>query len=139
MCKSVLNMAGINLFYNFSNPIEKQKKAQKEALIKKNYQEIYAHEAAHKSAGGSLAGSIVIEKNSDGIPVGGHVSIKMPTLDPNNPQKTINDANTVIKSAMAPSNPSSQDYKVATQAENIKMQAQAVKSKGVGNKLDCNA
>lgn len=132
-------MAGINLFYNFSNPIEKQKKAQKEALIKKNYQEIYAHEAAHKSAGGSLAGSIVIEKNSDGIPVGGHVSIKMPTLDPNNPQKTINDANTVIKSAMAPSNPSSQDYKVATQAGNIKMQAQAVKSKGVGNKLDCNA
>ena len=139
MCKRVLNMAGINLFYNFSNPIEKQKKAQKEALIKKNYQEIYAHEAAHKSAGGSLAGSIVIEKNSDGIPVGGHVSIKMPTLDPNNPQKTINDANTVIKSAMAPSNPSSQDYKVAAQAENIKMQAQAVKSKGVGNKLDCNA
>ena len=32
-------MAGINLFYNFSNPIEKQKeqrKAQKDALIKKN-------------------------------------------------------------------------------------------------------
>ena len=135
-------MAGIHLFYNFSNPIEKQKeqrKAQKDALIKKNYNEIFAHESAHKAAGGSLAGSIVIEKNSEGIPVGGHVAIKMPTLNPNNPQKTIDDANTVIKSAMAPSDPSDQDYKVASQARGIKMQAQAMKDKNVGNKLDYNA
>lgn len=135
-------MAGINLFYNFSNPIEKQKeqrKAQKDALIKKNYNEIFAHESAHKAAGGSLAGSIVIEKNSERIPVGGHVAIKMPSLNPNNPQKTIDDANTVIKSAMAPSDPSDQDYKVASQARGIKMQAQAMKAKNVGNKLDYNA
>ncbi len=135
-------MAGINLFYNFSNPIERQKeqrKAQKDALIKKNYDEIYAHEAAHKAASGSLAGSIVIEKNADGIPVGGHVNIKMPSLNPNNPQKTIDDANTVIKSAMAPGDPSEQDYKVASQARGIKMQAQAMKTENVGNKLDYNA
>lgn len=135
-------MAGINLFYNFTNPFEKQKEqrqAQKDALIKKNYDEIYAHELAHKSAGGSLAGSIVIEKNADGIPVGGHVNIKMPSLDPNNPQKTINDANTVIRSAMAPVDPSAQDFRVKAQAENIKMQAQAVKNKGVGEKLDYSA
>ncbi len=135
-------MAGINLFYNFTNPFEKQKEqrqAQKDALIKKNYDEIYAHELAHKSAGGSLAGSIVIEKNADGIPVGGHVNIKMPSLDPNNPQKTIDEANTVIRSAMAPVDPSSQDFKVKAQAENIKMQAQAVKNKGVGEKLDYSA
>ncbi len=135
-------MAGINLFYNFSNPVEKQKeqqRKQKDALIKKNYDEIYTHELAHKSAGGSLAGSIVIEKNADGIPVGGHVNIKMPSLDPNNPQKTINDANTVIRSAMAPSDPSDQDFRVKAQAENIKMQAQAVKNKGVGEKLDYSA
>lgn len=135
-------MAGINLFYNFTNPFEKQKEqrqAQKDALIKKNYDEIYAHELAHKSAGGSLAGSIVIEKNADGIPVGGHVNIKMPSLDPNNPQKTIDEANTVIRSAMAPVDPSSQDLKVKAQAENIKMQAQAVKNKGVGEKLDYSA
>ena len=135
-------MAGINLFYNFTNPFEKQKEqrqAKKDALIKKNYVEIYAHELAHKSAGGSLAGSIVIEKNADGIPVGGHVNIKMPSLDPNNPQKTIDEANTVIRSAMAPVDPSSQDFKVKAQAENIKMQAQAVKNKGVGEKLDYSA
>lgn len=135
-------MAGINLFYRFTNPIEKQKeqqKAQKDALIKKNYDEIYSHELAHKSAGGVLAGSIVIERNADGIPFAGHVDIKMPALNPNNPQKTINDANTVIRSAMAPSDPSDQDYRVAAQAQSIKMQAQAVKDKNVGNKLDFNA
>lgn len=135
-------MAGINLFYRFTNPIEKQKeqqKAQKDALIKKNYDEIYAHELAHKSAGGALAGSIVIERNADGIPFAGHVDIKMPALNPNNPQKTINDANTVIRSAMAPSDPSDQDYRVAAQAQSIKMHAQAVKSQNVGNKLDYNA
>lgn len=135
-------MAGINLFYRFTNPIEKQKeqqKAQKDALIKKNYDEIYAHELAHKSAGGALAGSIVIERNADGMPFAGHVDIKMPSLNPNNPQKTINDANKVIRSAMAPSDPSDQDYRVAAQAQSIKMQAQAVKSQNVGNKLDYNA
>ena len=135
-------MAGSNLCYRFTNPIEKQKeqqKAQKDALIKKNYDEIYAHELAHKSAGGALAGSIVIERNADGIPFAGHVDIKMPSLNPNNPQKTINDANTVIRSAMAPSDPSDQDYRVAAQAQSIKMQAQAVKSQNVGNKLDYNA
>lgn len=135
-------MAGINLFYRFTNPIEKQKeqqKAQKDALIKKNYDEIYAHELAHKSAGGALAGSIVIERNADGIPFAGHVDIKMPSFNPNNPQKTINDANTVIRSAMAPFDPSDQDYRVAAQAQSIKMQAQAIKDKNVGNKLDYNA
>lgn len=135
-------MAGINLFYNFTNPFEKQKeqqKAQKDALIRKNYDEIYAHELAHKSAGGALAGSIVIERNAEGIPFAGHVDIKMPSLNSNNPQKTINDANTVIKSAMAPSDPSDQDYRVAAQAQSIKMQAQAIKDKNVGNKLDYSA
>ena len=135
-------MAGINLFYRFTNPIEQQKeqqKAQKDALIKKNYNEIYAHELAHKSAGGALAGSIVIERNADGIPFAGHVDIKMPSLNPNNPQKTINDANTVIRSAMAPSVPSTQDYKVASKAQSLKMQVRAIKNKNVGNKLDYSA
>lgn len=88
----------------------------KQALIQKNYNEIYAHELAHQRAGGSLAGGIVIERNAEGIPVSGHVPIKMPVLDKSNPDKTIKDANTVIASAMAPSDPSSQDYNVANQA-----------------------
>ena len=102
---------------------------QKQALIKKNYQEIYTHELAHKNAAGSLAGSIVIEKNSEGIPVGGHVSIKMPKLDKEHPDTTIKHANTVIKSAMAPADPSEQDYKVASQAKAIKSEAENIQRK----------
>ena len=61
----------------------------KQDLITKNYNHIYAHEMAHKNAGGSFAGAITIERNSDGIPVSGHVPIKMPVMDKRNPQRTI--------------------------------------------------
>jgi hypothetical protein len=108
----------------------------KQDLIRKNYNEIYAHEMAHKSAGGAFAGAISIERNSEGIPVSGHVPIQMPTLDKNNPQKTIDHANVVIRAAMAPNDPSAQDYKVANQARQIKSKAEDIKSKGVGNKLN---
>lgn len=113
--------------------------AAKQALITRNYNHIYAHEMAHKTAGGSFAGAISIERNQDGIPVSGHVPIKMPTLDKNNPQKTIDHANTVIRAALAPGDPSAQDYKVANQAAQIKMQAQAFKSQHQGQKLDLKA
>jgi len=108
----------------------------KQQLIAKNYNEIYAHEMAHKMAGGKFAGDISIEKNSEGIPVGGHVPIQMPTLNRKNPQSTIDHANIVIKAAMAPSDPSAQDYRVANSAQQIKMQALAVKSENQGKKLD---
>ena len=112
------------LFNNAQNMMRQQQQAQKNALIKKNYDEIYSHELAHKLAGGHLAGAIVIEKNSQGIPFAGHVDIKMPKMNPQNPKQTINDADTVIRAAMAPADPSGQDYKVAAQAQNIKTQAQ---------------
>lgn len=113
--------------------------AAKQALITKNYNHIYAHEMAHKAAGGVYSGAISIERNADGIPVSGHVPIKMPSLNKKNPQQTIDHANTVIRAALAPSDPSGQDYKVANQASKIKMQAQALKSKNQGNKLDFQA
>lgn len=115
------------LFNNAQNMMRQQQQAQKNALIKKNYDEIYSHELAHKLAGGHLAGAIVIEKNSQGIPFAGHVDIKMPKMNPQNPKQTINDADTVIRAAMAPADPSGQDYKVAAQAQNIKAQAQNFK------------
>lgn len=99
---------------------------EQQALAKRNYSEIYSHELAHKQAAGSLAGSIVIEKNAEGIPVGGHVDIKMPALNPENPEETIKHADKVIKAAMAPSDPSGQDFKVAAKARAIKNQAQGL-------------
>lgn len=118
----------VNFGSAYSNFLKQENNNQKQDLINRNYNEIYAHEQAHKSAGGALAGAIVIERNGDGIPVGGHVAIKMPSLDPNNPQKTIDDANIVIRSAMAPGDPSAQDYRVAAQARAIKAQAQSMLS-----------
>ena len=95
----------------------------KQNLINQRYNEIYNHELAHKSAAGALAGPIVIEKNKEGIPIGGHVSIKMPKLNLANPKETINHADMVIKAALAPDDPSEQDYKVASEARAIKAQA----------------
>jgi hypothetical protein len=111
----------------------------KQELIDRNYNHIYSHEMAHKTAGGSFAGNISIERNAEGIPVSGHVPIKMPVLDKNNPQKTIDHANIVIRAALAPADPSSQDYRVANQAEQIKMQAIAFKASHQGKKLDIQA
>jgi len=116
----------VNFGSLYSNFLKQESDNQRQDLINRNYNEIYAHEQAHKSAGGALAGAIVIERDSNGIPVGGHVAIKMPALDSNNPQKTIDDANIVIRSAMAPGDPSAQDYKVAAQARAIKAQAQSM-------------
>ena len=101
----------------------------KQDLIRQNYNHIYAHEMAHKAAGGIYAGAISIEKNSEGIPVSGHVPIRMPVLNRNNPQQTIDHANTVIKGALAPSDPSGQDYKVAAAASAVKNQAIGVKNR----------
>lgn len=114
-------------------------KLAKQDLINKNYNHIYNHEMAHKMAGGQFAGAISIERNAEGIPISGHVPIKMPTLNRKNPQETIDHANTVIKAALAPSDPSSQDYNVANQASHIKMQALALKNNKQGNRLDFQA
>ncbi len=124
----------INSFGSLNNLCAKQK----QNFIKQRYDEIYAHELAHKQAAGSFGGSIVIEKDGNGIPVGGHVAIKMPGLNPADPEKTIQHADTVIRAALAPSDPSSQDLKVASEARNIKSKALSLKSTNpnVGNKLN---
>ena len=108
---------------------------QQQGLIKKRLSEIYTHERAHKAKGGALTGPIVIDWK-DGIPIGGHVSIKIRSFRPKNPKKTIQEANTVINSAMAPSDPSSQDYKVAGQAKAVKAQAKRIQAKRQNKGLD---
>ena len=111
----------------FANNYASAQNQARQNMISQRYNEIYSHELAHKRAGGNLVGNIVIERDENGVPVGGHVAIKMPALDKNNPDKTIKDANTVINSAMAPSDPSAQDFKVASQAREIKSQAESYK------------
>lgn len=122
----------------FSNNLAQAQNQARQDMISQRYNEIYAHELGHQRAGGHLAGGIVIEKDANGIPIGGHVPIRMPSLNKANPEKTIQDADTVIRSAMAPSDPSDQDYKVANQARMIKSQAEDYKRKNpqVGQKLN---
>ena len=117
----------ISSFSNSCSTPLKDYQRQKEELIKKNYNHIYAHELAHKIAGGSFAGAISIERDANGIPVSGHVPIQMPVLDKNDPQKTIKNEKTVIRAALAPNDPSSQDYKVAAEATAIKNKAEGLK------------
>ena len=128
----------INAVRMFNNNLKQAQSQARQDMINQRYNEIYSHELAHQRAGGSLAGGIVIEKDANGVPIGGHVLIKMPTFQKANPDKTIQDANTVIRSAMAPSDPSDQDFRVANQAKSIKSQAEDYKRKNpqVGQKLN---
>jgi len=86
-----------------------------------------AHEQAHQSAGGHLAGGIVIEYDAHGIAIAGHVPIRLPGLDPNNPERTVSDAQLVIAAAEAPGGDmSSQDSAVSAQGQAILGQAQVL-------------
>ncbi len=98
---------------------------------KEKYDEVYSHELAHKNAGGALAGEIVVDVDNNGVATGGHVNIAMPTLNKANPKETINHAEIVYKAAMAPHEPSDQDFKVAGLAMAARYKAeQALEQKG---------
>ena len=123
----------------FSGAQQNYNQQQKQSIINQRYNEVYKHELAHKNAAGSFGGAIVIEKDASGIPIGGHVNIKMPFLDKKNPDKTISHADTVIKAAMAPADPSGQDFKVAAQARAVRAEAENYKSQSKGQKLNLMA
>jgi len=84
-------------------------------------QEVAAHEAAHQAAGGGLAGaaSYSYTKGPDGryYITGGEVSIQMPVSD--DPEQTLRDMEQVQRAALAPANPSSQDFSIAAKAASM--------------------
>ena len=88
---------------------------------------VKAHEAAHKSAGGGLAGaaSYSYERGPDNkmYAVAGEVSISIG--GGNTPQEKLSRAQQVRRAALAPSDPSPQDLKVAAQAISMEMDARA--------------
>ncbi len=88
--------------------------------LKARDREVKAHERAHAVAGGSNAGSpsYTFTTGPDGkqYAVGGEVSIDVSPV-PGNPQATIRKMEQVKRAALAPSNPSGQDRRVASQAE----------------------
>ena len=88
--------------------------------------EVRAHEAAHQAAGGGLAGSASFsyQRGPDGkmYAVGGEVPISF--KEGSIPQETIANARQIKAAAMAPANPSPQDYSVASSATMMELKAQ---------------
>ncbi len=95
--------------------------------LKARDQEVRAHETAHKSAAGGLAGaaSFSYTKGPDGrqYASGGEVSINTSEVA-GDPQATASKAATIRRAALAPSNPSSQDLRVAASANRMLFEAQ---------------
>lgn len=95
--------------------------------LKETDQKVRAHEQAHKTVGGQYAGSISYETvtGPDGreYAVGGEVDIDVSPV-PNNPEATVRKMDIVIRAALAPAEPSPQDFAVARTAQQIRTQAQ---------------
>lgn len=93
--------------------------------------EVRAHEAAHQGAGGGMTGgaSFAYQQGPDGrmYAIGGEVSISIPSGS--TPQETIRNAQQAIAAAMAPSDPSGQDFAVASSAIVMLIKAQQQQAK----------
>jgi len=95
------------------------------ARLKSTEEKVKAHEAAHKSAGGTMTGpvSYTYTRGPDGRNYisGGEVPISISSG--NTPQETISRMQQVIQAALAPADPSPQDRAVAAQAAALQQQA----------------
>ena len=102
---------------------EEEKQVQE---LKQTDREVRAHEAAHKTVGGPYAGAVSFETTTgpDGreYAIAGEVQIDASPI-PNNPEATIRKMDVVIRAALAPAEPSSQDKAVAAQAQQTRIQA----------------
>ena len=95
--------------------------------LRQTDQEVRSHEQTHKTVGGPYAGAIQYETTTgpDGREnaVGGEVQIDVSPV-PNNPEATIRKMDVVVRAALAPTQPSPQDYAVARAAQTARLQAQ---------------
>lgn len=109
--------------------LEEQEKADKEKIqtLKERDQEVRIHEQAHAAVGGQYAGapSYEFETGPDGkrYAVGGEVSIDV--SEEKDPEDTISKMQIVRAAALAPAEPSAQDYKVAADASQKEQSARA--------------
>ncbi len=109
---------------DLNNPEVKKVIAQLQARDR----EVRIHEQAHVAAGGQYVTSgpnYSYQTGPDGkrYAVGGNVGIDVSPI-PDDPEATIAKARQVIQAAMAPAEPSSQDYAVAQSAQAMMQQAQ---------------
>lgn len=90
--------------------------------------EVRAHEQAHQAVGGQYAGAISLtyKRGPDGqnYAVAGEVPIDTSKVA-NDPQATLDKAETIRRAALAPAEPSSQDRRVAAMAIQMSVEARA--------------
>lgn len=107
--------------------IEQQEQQQIQQL-KSRDQEVKAHEQAHAAVGGRYAGapSYSYELGPDGkqYAVGGEVQIDISPI-PGDPQATVQKMQQVRAAALAPAEPSAADRRIAAEASQRQIQAQA--------------
>ena len=93
------------------------------------------HEAAHQAAGGPHAGgaSFTFTRGPDGKNYATAGEVQVDVSAENDPEATLRKMDMVKAAALAPSDPSAQDLRVAQQADATKMQAQReLQRKGSG-------
>ncbi len=106
--------------------VEEQAQIQK---LKQRDTEVKAHEQAHLSAAGGIAtsgASFSYQRGPDGqnYALGGEVQIDTSPVT-GDPAATLRKADMIKRAALAPASPSSQDFKVASQATSMSAKAQA--------------
>jgi hypothetical protein len=115
----------VNATSSTGEPLTKEQEAQVRQL-KQRDAEVRAHEQAHATVGGSYAGApqYTYTKGPDGkkYATGGEVQID--TSPERTPEATIRKMDIVIRAALAPAEPSSQDRAVARQAQQQRLEAQ---------------
>ncbi|WP_245600349.1 putative metalloprotease CJM1_0395 family protein [Psychromonas arctica] len=96
--------------------------------LKTRHDEVNTHEQAHAAAGGQYAGSpnYSYQTGPDGVKyaVSGEVSIDTSPIE-GDPDETLKKAQQVKAAALAPAQPSSQDIKVAAEADQMETQARS--------------
>jgi len=109
---------------NSNLSVQQQNEVQK---LKKTDQAVHNHERAHLSAAGGIAVSganYTYTTGPDGksYATGGDVRIDASSVA-DDPRATLNKAETIRRAALAPADPSAQDYSVANQATQMEIKA----------------
>ncbi len=134
------NTLGFNSTPDSKKPVTSSKFTADEQRMIRDLQaidtEVRAHESAHKAGGASTgAATFTYQQGPDGrmYAIGGEVSVSM--KGGSTPEETIANAQAVIAAAMAPANPSPQDYSVASSAKMMVSKAQQQKAKELQEEL----
>ncbi len=100
---------------------------QKVRELKKRDREVRQHEQAHARAAGPYGGQpqYQYERGPDGKQYAVSGEVKIDTSEENSPEATVRKMEIVMRAALAPADPSSQDRQVAAEAKQKKAEAQA--------------